>query len=191
MRKYPIIESAPYCCIPASLESILRYRGIKGITQLDIANEFGLTIDSDSAVTIPIEIKNINFSTNKKDIGIHLNNETLNNFFQKHNLPLQERYIYWNEISEENIESILSGLQEDEDAILMFDFGVLYGESRNSGIGHVGVFQSLNEDGKITFMNPGPRYLGYNTFNSEDLTYAIRARNGGISILKPIKNEKP
>lgn len=190
MRDYPVIESAPYCCIPASLEAILRYRGIKGITQFDIANEFGLTIDADRAVKLPEELKNISYSTDKKDIGIHLKDETLNDFFKRHGIPIQERYIPWDEISEENIESILTELREEEDAILMFDFGVLYGESRNVGIGHVGVFKSFDEYGNITYMNPGPKFLGYNTINSDDFAYAIRARHGGISILTPIREDE-
>lgn len=183
MRDYPIIKSLPYCCVPASIEAILKRHGINGITQLEIANQLGICASEKERNNLSKIFTKVKYSDKKNDFGIIIGNETLNNLFSHFDLPFNESYISWQELNDINIETILSNVKEDEDAILFFDFGVLYKEDQNIGIGHSGVFISyINE--KITYLNPGPRFLGVNTFNSEDFLSAIKRGSGGISIIK-------
>lgn len=183
MRTYPIIASAPYCCVAASLEAILKRHGFDKITQFDIANYIGLVAFDNDRSKLPKELTNVTFTNESDQVGLHLKNNTLNDFFIAFDLPFQELYIYWHQISDLNIDSILMAIHEDCDAMLLFDSGSLYRESKNRGIGHSGVFVSINDHYTVTYLSPGPRSLGLESFTSEDFAEAIKARHGGISII--------
>lgn len=186
MRKYPIVESGPYCCVAACLESVLRRHGITYITQYDIANDIGLVVFEEDKGKLPIELTNIRYTTNPCEVGMHLHNNTLNDFFKSKGLTFQESYINWREIGEINIDSIISSIDESYDAIFYFDFGFLYAEEHNRGIGHSGLLLSLDSYGMIDYINPGPRFIGEQNCSSEDLVQAIRVRKGGISVIREI-----
>lgn len=185
MREYPVIESLPYCCVAASLESILKSHGIHHVAQTDMANYVGLVIPESLRGSLPEGLTNIRFSEESSQQGMQLKNDTFDNLFSHFGLPFKETYLNWDTLSDINFESILSNLKETQDAILYFDFGVLYNENQNVGTGHAGVFESLGND-TISYMNPGPRFLGINSFKSDDFLHAIRSRRGGISIIDRI-----
>lgn len=183
MKQYDVVMSAPYCCVAANIESILKRHGIYNISQYDIANEFGIVALISEMEELPAELTNVTYTDDVKQVGMHLTNDSLNDFFVKHNLPFHETYIGWRSISEINIDSMLQAVNEDYDVIFYFDFGDLYNEERNRGVGHSSVFISLDESYIITHLNPGPRFLGLNKHGSEDIAHAIRSRAGGISII--------
>ena len=114
---------------------------------------------------------------------MHLYNDTLNNMFNHFKLPFKELYIGWQEITEWNVESILNNILDKDDAILLFDFGYLYHEDKNVGIGHSGLFISLDNNHIVKYMSSGPRFLGIDNFESGDFVNAIKARKGGISVI--------
>lgn len=190
MREYTIVESAPYCCIAASLESILKRHGFNDVSQYDIANYIGVVVNEHDKDIIPSCLLNVTYTSENTKVGMHLYKETLNDLFKHFGLPLKESYISWQELSEWNIDSILQSLSDEDDAIFLFDFGRLYHEDKNIGIGHSGLFVSLDNNSIIQYLSPGPRFVGFAEFTSEDMLYAIKARRGGISIICSYKSSK-
>ncbi len=183
MRNYQLVESAPYCCVAASIESILRRHGFNTISQYDIANYIGIVAPESDKDDMPIELCNITYTNDNTKVGLHLYNKTLNNLFEHFNLPFKESYISWQELSDWNIDSILQNLHDDIDALFLFDFGLLYHEDKNIGIGHAGIFVAIDENYMVEYLSPGPRFIGLGRFSSEDFVYAIRAKRGGISLI--------
>lgn len=183
MRKYQVVESAPYCCVAASLESVLKRHGFNDVSQYDIANYIGVVVhESDRQIVLP-NLKNISYTKDKTKVGLHLYDDTLNGLFEHFNLPLKESYISWQELSEWNIDSVLQSISDEDDAMFLFDFGRLYHEGNNIGIGHSGLFVSLDARSRVQYLSPGPRFVGLGNFTSEDFLDAIKARRGGISII--------
>lgn len=56
MRNYQLIESAPYCCVAASLESIFKRHGYNKITQYDIANYIGIAVHVSDINNMPLRL---------------------------------------------------------------------------------------------------------------------------------------
>ena len=188
MRKYQLIKSAPYCCVAASLESIFKRHGFNDITQYDIANHVGIVVHESDKAEIPVELYNVAFTSDNAKVGMHLYSDTLNNLFNHFRLPFRELYISWQELADWNIDCILQNLSEEDDAILLFDLGYLYHEDRNRGIGHSGLFVSLDMDHTVEYLSPGPRFLGLGKFSSDDFVNAIKAKKGGISVISSNKH---
>lgn len=189
MRKYTIVESAPYCCVAASLESILKRHGFNDVSQYDIANYVGVVVNEQNSDDVPLRLFNVTYTTEHTKVGMHLYKDTLNDLFKHFGLPFQEFYISWQELSEWNIDSILQSLSDGDDAIFLFDFGHLYHEDKNIGIGHSGLFVSIDNNSIIQYLSPGPRFVGFAEFTSEDMLYAIKARQGGISIIYSVSTQ--
>lgn len=189
MRDYPLIESAPYCCFAASLESALKRHGIYNVTQYDIANYIGLVVLEEDKENIPKEIYNITYTNDPVQAGLHIGDKTLPDLFNHFNIPLKETYISWQEISDINFDSILLAIPEESDVLLYFDFGDLYKEERNKGVGHTGLFVSIDFNHIIKYLSAGPRYMGVGVFASEDFVHAIRSREGGISIFSKVASD--
>lgn len=183
MRQYPLIESAPYCCLAASLESLFKYHGYDNVTQFDIANYIGIFVFKEDRSSIPQSITNISVTTDPKMVGLHIYKETLNKLFEHFQLPFSETYLSWQEITDWNFENILRNIKPDEDAILYFDFGCLYGEEKNKGIGHTGLFVSIDENSNIEYLSSGPRFIGLDQHPVPDFVDAIKSRHGGLSII--------
>lgn len=183
MRTYTLIKSAPYCCFAASLESVLKRHGICHISQYDIANYLGLVVFKDDIDNVPQLLTNISVTTEPQSVGIHIHNDTLPHLFHRYSLPYQETYISWQEISDWNFQEILQNISSDFDVILYFDIGRLYNEENNYGVGHTGLLISVDEPSTVVLFNPGPRFFGIDKFSTDELVEAIKARQGGLSII--------
>lgn len=183
MRNYQLVESAPYCCVAASLESIFKRHGFNDVSQYDVANYTGIVGYESDKDRIPAILHNVYYTNDRTKVGMHLYKDTLNKLFEHFNLPFKETYISWQELAEWNIDSILQNLPDKSDAIFLFDFGYMYHEDKNRGIGHSGVFVSVDENNMVEYLSPGPRYIGLGKFASDDFVAAIKARQGGISII--------
>lgn len=183
MRQYKEIASKPYCCVPAVLEAILLRHGYK-FDQVDIANYFGLTVPTDEMDSLSGTFTKLNASDEVSMIGIHLGKDGFNSFFADNGISLSETFVSASELSELNIESVLDAIPEDSDAVFFFDYGVLYGEERNKGVGHNGAFIS-REGEYVSYLDPGPRRLGINKVKIDDLLCAMKAAyaGGGISVI--------
>lgn len=183
MRKYTVVKSAPYCCVAATLESVFKRHGINDVSQYDVANYIGVVIDEQDKGKIPPELVNVTYTHDNTKVGMHLYNDTLNDMFNHFGLPFKETYISWHELAEWNIDSILQNLPDENDVMLLFDFGCLYNEEKNIGIGHSGLFVSIDNNYMVQYLSPGPRFVGFAKFSSEDFLNAIKARQGGISVI--------
>lgn len=183
MRTYPFIESGPYCCLAASLESVLKRHGIRRITQYDIANYLGLVIFESDKENIPQSLTNLSYTKDPQSVGIHIHKDTLAQLFRHYTLPFQESYISWQEIADWNFEEILRNVSPVDDVILYFDIGRLYKEEKNYGVGHTGLLVSVDDSSMVEFLNPGPRFFGMAKFPADALVEAIKARHGGLSII--------
>lgn len=187
MKKYKIIESAPYCCVCAVIESVLEHHGYSQ-NQFDIANYAGVTIPRSDLPIIPKTLTNIKFSDTPLDWGIHLYNNTLNDFFILNNIALKETFIPANQLADWNFESILDAIDNSYDIIFFFSYGILYKEDANKSVGHCALYIDKNNN-NIIFQDPGPSNIGLNKKNIDNMFDAIKygARAGsGISIINKI-----
>lgn len=186
MRQYRLIESERYCCVTSSLESILLKHGYY-FSQIAIADFYGVTVPTEEYKEMSKKFKNITVSDAVHDIGIHLDENGLNSFFEANDIKLKETFIKASEISELNFESILDAIPIESDVMFFFDYGVLYDEKRNLGVGHDGIFIDRKDD-KLIYLDSGPRRLGYNEVNVYSMLDAMKRAyaGGGLSIITTI-----
>lgn len=183
MRHYRLVESEPYCCVTSSLESILLRHGYS-FNQIVIADFYGVTVPSYEYNEMCKKFQNIKVSDEVHDIGIHLDNNGLNTFFEAHDIKLKETFIKASELSELNFESILDSVPQDFDIMFFFDYGILYDEKRNIGVGHDGIYIGKEND-KLIYLDSGPRRLGINEVDIYSMLNAMKKAyaGGGISII--------
>lgn len=180
MRKYDLIKAQPYLCVCAVLQSVLSRHGYT-IDQLDIARQLGVTIPVAAIDSTTLRYQNLSFSDRDDELGTHLGKDTLNNFFSRNAIDLKETFITKWEIGEFNFESILSSIDESFDALMFFNYGVLYNEPENRNIGHCGIFVSV-EGNNFVYGDPGPRRFGLNTVHIDDIYDAIKSGHDGNGI---------
>lgn len=187
MRTYEIIKSAPYCCVCAIIESIVKRHGYE-INQYDIANYIGLVCPKEDLPIIPNEITNIHTSIEAKDWGVHLKSDTLNNLFKHFNIPLKETFFSGNQVNEFTFESILEEVSEEYDVMFFISHGTLYGIKDNIDFGHCILYIQKQKD-NIEYLDPGPINLGIQTKDIYDIYLSIkkRANSGcGFSVISKI-----
>lgn len=184
MREYKIIKSAPYCCVCAAVESILNRHGYTQ-NQYDLANYAGITVSTGDFLTLPKELTNVKISNVPLDWGLHLYDNTLNDFFLQNSISLKETFIPANQLTDWNFESMFDAVAESYDILLFFSHGILYKEGKNNEVGHCALYID-KKDNYIVYQDPGPSNIGLNSKNIDSMLDAIkyRARAGsGISII--------
>ena len=160
MREYKLIKAQPYLCVCAALQSVLLRHGYE-LDQLEIAKQLGVTIPVSAIDNTTLQYQNLSFSDEEKELGTHLGRRTLNDFFKQNSIDLRETFVTKSEIGEFNFESILSSIDESFDALIFFDYGTLFNEIQNKGVGHCGLFVTIKESDLI-YADPGPRRFGLN-----------------------------
>ena len=187
MKKYTNIKADDFCCIGAVLETILIRHNYTNYSQYDLNNEFGLTIPKTAKVSA--KISNIKFSDNPIDRGVKLELDSLNNFFKKNDIHLEEKYISIKEIADYSFELTLKHISPEFDIVFGFDYGRLYNIPDLYNIGHVGIFLKL-EGNNILYLDPGPRNHGECKVNIDDLYSAIKSKSDGLWIIKKTGHNK-
>ena len=142
MREYKLIKAQPYLCVCAALQSVLLRHGYE-LDQLEIAKQLGVTIPVSAIDNTTLQYQNLSFSDEEKELGTHLGRRTLNDFFKQNSIDLRETFVTKSEIGEFNFESILSSIDESFDALIFFDYGTLFNEIQNKGVGHCGLFVTI------------------------------------------------
>lgn len=186
MRQYTLIPSLPYCCVTSSLESILKKHGYK-FNQIEIADFYGLTVPAIDFESVSGKIQNIKISDDVRQIGLHLGDQGLNTFFMSKGLKLKETFISANELSELNFDTVLETIPETSDMLMFFDYGLLFDEERNIGVGHDGIY--LGKEGDFIFyLDSGPRRMGVNKVPSDAMLRAMKGAfaGGGISVITEV-----
>lgn len=187
MRTYEMVPSAPYCCVCAVLESILKRHGYE-ITQYDIANYIGLVCSPLDKTIIPHEIHNVQVSDNAEDWGVHLKNDTINSLFQHYTIPLKETFFPANQFDEFSIDSFFEAVSDNYDVMMFISHGALYNIKNNLDIGHCLLYKGKQGD-IIQYIDPGPANLGVNFRELYDIYLSIKKRSllgGGLSIISNI-----
>lgn len=184
MKEYELIRSAPYCCVCAILESVLKRRGYN-ISQFDIANYIGLICSPLDKIDIPSQIHNIKISDDAKDWGVHLKNNTLNDFFKYYNIPLKETFFRGDLFDEIKLDYFLDSTSENYDIIMFISHGSLYNNDNNIDVGH-SILYTGRSGNSIQYIDPGPANFGINNRDIYDIYLSIKSRamlDGGVSII--------
>ncbi len=181
MKEYSNIKADNFCCIGAVLETILIRHNYTNYSQYDIINEFGLTMPKTAKVSE--KINNITFSDNPNDWGVKLELDSLNNFFKKNDIRLEEKYISIKEMADYSFELTLKSISREFDIVFGIDYGRLYNISDSYNIGHVCIFLKV-EGNNIIYLDPGPRNYGECKVNLDDLYSAIKSKSDGLRIIK-------
>lgn len=183
MRHYDIVEAAPNCCVCAVIESILRRHGYT-MTQYDFANHAGLYVEKTRLYEVPSAITNVSETDNRTMLGVHLSENTINDFFASNGIQMNETFIRSSEISDMNFETILDAVSEEFDVMLYLDYGVLHGNADKLLYGHCVLFLGIDRK-NVTYQDPGPVGTGIHRADIYDVYRAIKASvSGGISIIR-------
>jgi hypothetical protein len=136
---------------------------------------------------IPKSIKKYEYSTEKKKWGILLEEESINSFFKKRNLPFVEMYIPINIITEYNFFNILStAISNNNHIIFGYDYTMLY-EGIKGDIGHVSIVNHITSKDIIEIIDPGPKNYGVKQISIYELYCSIKSWNDGLWIIKKTK----
>lgn len=172
------IISQPFLCVAAILETVLRNYGIASLSQVEIAEFFG--------VNVPLhyegEVKNILKTDDINLYGIRVQKNGINTFFDHYKLPLTENYISVFTFNDWQFEDIVKdNLKNNSHIVCGFDYGRLY-DTIDIGLGHVSLITAASEN-KITLLDPGPRGAGSKQVDIDDLFLAIKAKKDGLWIM--------
>ncbi|MBU3957523.1 MAG: hypothetical protein KKB25_00425 [Nanoarchaeota archaeon] len=145
---YKPITQKPYCCVPACISIILGRRKIKHKSQEEIGYELGLTVPKEDAHLFK------KVRTGKKPIAgygtqVQKKKYSINNYFSKNKIKLKETYYPAEEIKDVK-KFIIGNLENNNDLIVCFDNGRLYGVGNG---GHVSLVESIKEK-VVTLIDP-------------------------------------
>lgn len=144
MKTYIAFTQQPYLCVAACLQMVLYRRGIPLVEQETIANELGLIVPEEDlryfAHAHTGERPSSGYGTQIQD-----ERYSIQKLFDKYGWKLT--FTRYSELA--SIEALREKLvavqgSDDTDAMLCFDYGVLWG-TKNSG-GHVCVFDRIEGD---------------------------------------------
>jgi hypothetical protein len=184
-RRYIPITQEPFCCVPASIQMVLLRRNIPQLSQEEIGYELGLTVPKRYKKILPMA------RTGKRPPGgwgtqIKKEEYNLNNFFNKHGIPLEETYISPYFVDEDG-ECLDDFFSKDCDILVCFDYGKLYDKKKSGKNGHVSVLDSLS-DGIATVVEPGYDLPKYREVEFKRLLDAMKTRGednmGGFWLIK-------
>jgi hypothetical protein len=144
MKRYTPFTQQPYLCVAACLQMVLYRRGIPLLEQEDIANELGLIIPEEDlkyfAHARTGEMPSSGWGTQ-----IQNDQYSMQKLFDKQAWPLN--FTRYSEIhSVDELREKLLQVQHDNgaDAMLCFDYGILWGLKDHGG--HVCVFEKIEGD---------------------------------------------
>ena len=177
------IVAKDYLCFMALVEMIVSETNpCNNFTQTDFAESFGITVP----IGADIPIKNVQYSNNIKDWGTNVSVKELNAFFHKYNIPLVVSYIPSNFFNELNFNDLVLAKSRNSFVVFAFCYGVLYNEIQNYDVGHVVLFENLDEKNDlVSVYDPGPRNVGSKVVRVDDIIYAMK-RRGGIFLFEKI-----
>lgn len=185
ISRYEIIIADKYLCVPACLEIILRSH-LYQLNQHEIAEYFSIHVFPDYNGTI----KNILYTNDPKKLGVILERDSINSFFDKFNLPFSEEFVSIKLLQDWMFEDkIKECLALGSNLICGFSYGYLYKDKLKYEIGHVSIIESITEK-NVILIDPGPLNAGSHKVEICDLYNAIRAKNDGLWVItKKCKNE--
>lgn len=165
-KSIKIVVAKKEYCIPAVLEMVLNIYDIKSLNQDDIASQF--TINSSQ-------------NTPEEEWGIVLDNNSINNFFERNDIPLVENFISINQIYDEYdfVDRVKKELLNSV-IICGYNYSYLYG-NKDRNFSHVSIILDISDDCKSVYiLDPGPKESGFKWVDLYDLYLAIKNRKDGL-----------
>lgn len=170
-----------YLCFCALLEMIITDGQKIKITQYKIAEKFGVTIP----YNYKINVKNVNFSCNTIEHGVHITESALNDFFCKEKINLHAKYLQVNPYEELFIDEYENkNLRLNKYIIYTYSYGYLFHFPDAFDVGHVALLQDVISDHELLIYDPGPKNSGLKNVNRHEMYDAIRYRHGGVYLLE-------
>lgn len=159
ISRYAHITQQPFCCVPACVQMVLSRRNLPLFSQEEIGIELGLTL-----------------AGKKPSAGwgtqVDKPEYSINAFFRRHNLPLQEEYFTVSKL--ENIAEWASmQISKDNDIIVCFNYGKLYQGRYQKYHGHVCILGSIKDE-KAILIEPNESAGKYKHVNLENLMDSMK-----------------
>ena len=135
ISRYTHITQQPFCCVPACVQMVLSRRNLPLFSQDYIGAELGLALTGKKpSAGWGTQVDKLEYS--------------INSFFRKHNLPLQEEYFPVSKL--ENIaEWTNKQISYDNDLLVCFNYGLLYQNKYQKHQGHVCILDSMQKENAI------------------------------------------
>ena len=180
-QQYIPIKGDDFFCVPVSLYIIIKSEGFF-LPLEEIVSKFKYYFPNDFIP--PYNIENYECTSEKKRWGVCLEEESINLFFKKMNLPFVEMYISINTIAEYNFFELLSSAKFNNNHIIFgYDYTRLY-EGIKGDIGHVSIVNQIISENVIEILNPGPKNYGIKQIPMYDVYCSIKSWNDGLWIIR-------
>ena len=173
------IIAKKYLCFDAILEMIVTDNTNHSIFSQDhFAEMFGITIPNDENISI----RNVHYSSNTREYGTTISVSVVNDFFRKNSIKLKLSFVQSNILEEMTFNDFIKQNSKHAYIVFAYCYGILYNEPQNIDVGHVSLFESIDEKtDTFKIYDPGPRNSGSKIVKSDDMFAALK-RRGGIYI---------
>lgn len=169
-----------YLCVYAMIEMVLKDIGKKDLDQIHLANQFGVTLPAGEYIE---GVSNVEYCTDERECGAHIDIDRLNSFFSEKGIPLNASYIKANPFD-------CYDKAERHDAhmyiIYLYSYGSLNNDIEKKNVGHASMKIDNIENGIVSIYDPGPLGAGIKKIRLNKMYDAISDCNGGILILERI-----
>jgi len=180
-QSYIPLKGENFFCVPVSLYIIIKSEGFS-LSLEDIISDFKYYFPIN--YIIPYKINNYKYTSVKKKWGIVTEEETINLFFKKRNLPFVELFISINTIAEYNFHDFLYTAKSNGNHIIFgYDYSRLYNGIKGD-VGHVSIVNSIISEDIIEIIDPGEKDYGIKQISLYNVYYSIKSRNDGLWIIQ-------
>jgi hypothetical protein len=168
-----------YLCLPASIESLLRHKGYKQLSQIEIANYLGVTFPNDYQQD---KIHNHTYSGSPDLCGVRPDPLNISKMLQDYSVELSCRFHNYSEYEDWSFEySVQQANSAGDGIILCFNYR-LFSLDRTDSFGHTALLLGYEGDGfrgQLSVFDPGPEDYGVKKVIAEDMFLSMRSINGG------------
>ena len=178
MMHYEHISQKPYCCVPTCLQMIFQRCGLPLLTQSDIGYELGMILPPEKRHTLGL--KSYEGEKPRAGWGTRMNfpEFSLGQFLKRRNIPLTETYYTKDALSSQReLQRLLTdNLEKDNDALVCFNYPLLYGEE--GSYGHASLVADI-DDTSVTLIDPEKEYPKPRVVELEKFYESIVKHSGG------------
>jgi hypothetical protein len=168
-----------YLCLPASIESLLCYKGYKPLSQIEIANSLGVAFPDGYQQD---KIYNYTYSSTPNIWGVRPDSLAISKMLQDYSINLSCRFHHYSEYEDWSFEdSVRQANAAGDGIILCFDYR-LFSLDKAGRFGHAALLLSYEGDGfggQLSVFDPGPEDYGVKQVRAEDMFLSMRSINGG------------
>ncbi len=140
MKKYPVIQQKPYCCVPAAIVTLLESRSLPHKLQEEVGYALGLVVPESAAHHFD-RVRTGEPGPAGYGTRVDQPEYALNAYFEREEIPLRETYIPPGDV-EDAYEFLSTWLTAENDVIACFENSVVYGGEMG---GHVALVADVEE----------------------------------------------